>query len=87
MAAPEHETRSIIDAESHPGTGAGVHLTQSASTQRYSLGDDFHSLDLRVDKKWTYRGGSSIAVYLDVLNTYNHRLPSMSISSDSRFGI
>lgn len=32
----------------------------------------FHQLDVRVDKTWIFKGGSKFAMYLDILNIYNH---------------
>ncbi len=40
----------------------------------------FHQLDLRVDKKWTFRHWS-LGVYLDVQNVYNQQNPEATLYS------
>ncbi len=42
--------------------------------------DDFHQLDLRVDKTWTWSRGS-LTLFLDVWNVYNRANPEGSSDS------
>ena len=54
-----------------------VPVFEAVTTQRIA---DFHQLDLRVDKTWTW-SRASLTLYLDVQNVYNRWYPEVYVYS------
>jgi outer membrane receptor for ferrienterochelin and colicin len=70
--APYTPYDEFASLENYPFTGQGVLNDALTNTLRL---DGFNAMDLRVDKKWNFKGWS-LNLFLDVQNLYNSLNPS-----------
>jgi TonB family protein len=67
----------VVGSVYDPGDDAYIPVQGAKNSERVAA---FHQLDLRVDKRWTFRR-FRLTTYLDVLNAYNQQNPELAIYS------
>ncbi|MEQ9424927.1 MAG: carboxypeptidase-like regulatory domain-containing protein [Cyclobacteriaceae bacterium] len=57
--------------ENFIGSGAIIYFTNGAKNSRQL--PDYHTLDVRFEKKWFFKGNDQLTIYLNLVNIYNRK--------------